>query len=72
VTLNEERVRFWLARGAQPSDRVARFLGQAAIIPKPQFKTGTGRAKKKAEEAAKAAAAAAEKAAAKPAEGAQA
>lgn len=72
VTLNEERVRFWLARGALPSDRVARFLGQASIIPMPKFKTGTGKAKKKAEEAAKAAAEAAEKAAGKPAEGAQA
>lgn len=70
VTLNEERVRFWLARGASPSDRVARFLGHASILPAPQFKKGTGKAKKKAEEAAKAAAEAAEKAAGKPAEGA--
>ena len=56
VTLNEERARFWLARGAKPSDRVARILGHAAIIPAPKFTKGVGKAKKKAEEAAKAAA----------------
>ncbi len=56
VTLNEERARFWLARGAKPSDRVARILGRAAIIPAPKFTMGVGKAKKKAEEAAKAAA----------------
>lgn len=55
VTLNEERARFWLARGAKPSDRVARILGRAAIIPVPKFTKGVGKAKKKAEEAAKAA-----------------
>ncbi len=34
VTLNEERVRYWLGVGALPSDRVARFLGEAGIIDK--------------------------------------
>ncbi|MGH6719224.1 MAG: 30S ribosomal protein S16 [Alphaproteobacteria bacterium] len=72
VTLNEDRVRFWLARGAKPSDRVARILGRAAIIPAPKFTKGVGKAKTKAEAAAKAATEAQEKAAAKdkPAEGA--
>ena len=31
VTLVEERVRHWLAQGAQPTDRVLRFLDQAGI-----------------------------------------
>ena len=28
-------LRYWLSAGAQPSDTVARLLGQAGIIPKP-------------------------------------
>jgi len=36
VVLNEERIKHWLGEGAQPSDRVARFLGEAGIIPKPE------------------------------------
>ena len=35
VRLNEERIRHWLGVGARPSDRVARFLGAAEIIPMP-------------------------------------
>jgi small subunit ribosomal protein S16 len=35
VRLNVERVRHWLDVGALPSDRVARFLGAAEIIPMP-------------------------------------
>jgi small subunit ribosomal protein S16 len=35
VRLNVERVRHWLGVGALPSDRVARFLGAAEIIPMP-------------------------------------
>jgi len=31
VTLNEDRARYWLGVGAQPSDRVARFLDAAGI-----------------------------------------
>ena len=34
VTLKEDRVRHWLGVGAQPSERVARFLGDAGIIEK--------------------------------------
>lgn len=68
MSLKEDRVRYWLAQGAKPSDRVARMLGHAQIIPAPTFTKGTGKAKQKAEAAAKAK----EKAAAqdKPAEGA--
>jgi small subunit ribosomal protein S16 len=39
VKLNEERIKYWLGVGAQPSDRVARFLadanmGDKLVIPK--------------------------------------
>lgn len=33
VQLNFERVRYWLAHGAEPSDRVAWLLGKAGILP---------------------------------------
>ena len=36
LSFNEERIKYWLGQGAQPSDRVARFLGQAGIIPMPE------------------------------------
>ena len=38
VTLKEERVKHWLQVGAQPTERVARFLGEAGIIDKPAVK----------------------------------
>ena len=38
VTLKEERIRHWLGVGAQPSDRVARFLGDAGLVDKPAVK----------------------------------
>ena len=33
VGLNDERIKYWLSVGAQPSDTVARLLGQAGVIP---------------------------------------
>jgi small subunit ribosomal protein S16 len=35
IKLDGERIKHWLGVGAQPSDRVARFLGHADIIPMP-------------------------------------
>lgn len=35
VTLNEDRIKHWLGEGAQPSYRVAVFLGKAGIAPMP-------------------------------------
>ncbi len=83
VVLNAERIKHWLSMGAQPSDRVAIFLGKAGIIPAPKFTAGPKQsapkakaqermkaeeeAKKAAEEAAAAAKAEAEAAAAAPA-----
>jgi small subunit ribosomal protein S16 len=33
VGLNVERIKYWLSVGAQPSETVARLLGQAGVIP---------------------------------------
>ena len=43
VKLNQERIKHWLSKGAEPSDRVARFLGAAELtsprlIPKQTVK----------------------------------
>ena len=65
VKMNMERVQHWLSQGAQPTDRVARMLEAAGVVPKKvrsNPKTGTPgkamaeRAKKKAERAAEPAA----------------
>jgi small subunit ribosomal protein S16 len=54
VRLNEERIRYWLGNGAQVTDRVARFLDKAGILPGATRMRGTGKRaqeiqKKKAE-----------------------
>ncbi len=36
VTLNEDRIKHWLAEGAEPSYRVATFLGKAGLAPMPE------------------------------------
>ena len=56
VKLLEDRVRHWLSVGAQPTDRVARFLGQAGIIPAPAVpnQTKKNQPKLKAQERMKA------------------
>ncbi len=68
IKLDEDRAKHWISVGATPSDRVARFLGQANIIAMPaipqQTKKNQPKAKtlermKEAEEAKAAAAAAA-------------
>jgi small subunit ribosomal protein S16 len=64
VTLKEERIRHWLGVGAQPTDRVTRFLGEAGIIEKPAMRetpiksAPKAKAQERAKEAAEAAAAA--------------
>jgi small subunit ribosomal protein S16 len=62
LTLNAERIKHWLSVGAQPTERVARFLGQQDLIAKPAIRETPNKSapKKKAQERAKAAAAAAE------------
>ncbi len=48
ITLNGERAKHWLSVGAKPSDRVARFLGQAEIIPMPAHPSQTKKNQPKA------------------------
>ncbi|WP_179378323.1 30S ribosomal protein S16 [Jannaschia marina] len=73
VKMNMERVQYWLGEGAQPTDRVSRFLEAADVLPKKERanlkkgepgKAAQERAKEKAEKAEAAKAAAAEAAAA--------
>lgn len=84
ITLKTDRIEHWMKVGAKPSDRVARFLGQAEVIPMPTWREQpkksaprpktvermAARSEKQAAaaEAAKEAAAAAAAAAAAPAE----
>ena len=65
VRLVGERITHWLSQGAQPTDRVARFLGNAGLAEKPVFREQPKKAapKKRAQERAAAAAKAAEAAA---------
>ena len=44
VKLNEERIKYWLGNGAKPTDRVAKFLGNAEIIPMPPQKNNPKKA----------------------------
>ena len=72
IRMNMERVQYWLAQGAQPTDRVARFLEVAGVTAKkernnPNKAKPGQKAQERAEEKA-AKAAAAEDAAKAPAE----
>jgi small subunit ribosomal protein S16 len=64
VTLKEERIRHWLGVGAQPTERVARFFGDAGLVEKPSIKetpvksAPKAKAQARAKEAEEAAAAA--------------
>jgi small subunit ribosomal protein S16 len=68
VKLDMERVNYWLGQGAQPTDRVSRFLEAAGVVEKKERanmkkavpgKKATERAEEKAAKAAEAAEAAA-------------
>ena len=65
LVLKEERIRHWLGVGALPTDRVARFLGDAGIRTAPERHETPKKSapKAKAQERAKAAAEAAQAAA---------
>jgi small subunit ribosomal protein S16 len=77
IVMKEDRIKHWMGVGAKPSDRVARFLGQAGLMDMPVFAEQTKQSQPKAkaqerakerEEAAAAKAAEAAEAAAAPAE----
>jgi small subunit ribosomal protein S16 len=57
VTLKTERIQHWLGVGALPTERVARFLGDAGLIAKPAVPDDPikSRPKARAQERAKAA-----------------
>jgi small subunit ribosomal protein S16 len=61
LVINGERIKHWLANGAQPSDRVARFLADAGLAPASERRDTPKKSapKAKAQERAKAAAEAA-------------
>lgn len=69
IVLKTERVRHWLDHGALPTERVAKFLGQAELAPmpviaeRPKKSAPKAKAQERAKEAAEAAAKAAEAAA---------
>ncbi|MGE5201682.1 MAG: 30S ribosomal protein S16 [Acidobacteriota bacterium] len=65
VVLKAERIQHWMKMGATPSDRVARFLGEAGLAPKPVFRETPKKSapRAKAQERAKAAEGATEAAA---------
>jgi len=48
VVLNTERVQHWLSQGAQPTDRVAVFLGKAGLAEMPKQGNNPQKAKPKA------------------------
>lgn len=64
IRMDIDRVKHWLAQGAQPTDRVARFLEAAGVVEKKQrnnpkkAEPGKQAKERAAEKAAKAAAAA--------------
>ncbi len=70
VELKTERIQHWLSVGARPSDRVAKFLGGAEILPMPVPREQTkknlpkAKAQERLKEAEEKAATAAEEAAA--------
>ena len=61
VTLNEERIKYWIGHGAMPTDRVLRFLDNAGIMKRDarnnpnKAMPGKKRLEREAEAAAKAA-----------------
>ena len=66
LVIKEERMKHWLGVSALPTERVARFFGDAGLVAKPEIRETPKRSapKAKAQERAKSAAEAA-----KPAEG---
>ncbi len=60
LVLQKDRIEYWLKVGAQPTDRVALFLGRAGLAPMPPQKQQTKKSqpRAKAQERLKAAAAA--------------
>lgn len=48
IVINTERAKYWIETGAQPTDRVARFLGDLGIIKKFEVRVTPDKSKPKA------------------------
>jgi small subunit ribosomal protein S16 len=63
LVMKTERIQHWLKAGALPTDRIARFLGDAGLAPKPEIREtptkSAPKAKRQEREKTQAAAAAA-------------
>ncbi len=68
VVMDLDRAKHWLGVGATPSDRVARFLGQAEVIPMPKPRDNPKKSQPKAKAQERLKEAAAQAAAAPPPE----
>ena len=55
LVMKTERIEHWLKLGALPTDRIARFLGDAGLRPKPEIRETPKKSapRKKAQERAK-------------------
>ena len=42
--IKEDRVRAWIERGAQPTERVARLLSKQGIVPAPPYRSAAASA----------------------------
>ena len=56
LVLKEDRIKYWLSVGAQPTDRLAKFFGQRHLMAMPEARQNSQKAqpKKKAQERIKA------------------
>src|SRR5437773_9015227 len=45
LTLKEDRIKHWLSHGAVPTERVARFLGEAKLVPVHQIRETPNKSK---------------------------
>ena len=68
VNLNEERAKYWISVGAQPSDTVRDFFARRNLVETKSWEAKRARQRKHVEDTKAAAAAAAEKKDEKPAE----
>jgi small subunit ribosomal protein S16 len=49
IRLKEDRLKYWLAVGAQPTDRVSWVLGKFGILPPPPHRFNPTKSKSKKE-----------------------
>lgn len=47
-TINEERVKYWLSNGAEPTERLAKMLGNLGLVSKPDLRSQPSKSAPKA------------------------